>query len=164
MHIYIYICKYPFFRWFIYSHMSNTCSFPSLRTETVTFTTFTIPFLPWGYSQSVRSRESSHPVTIGSMKHQETPAILPIYPVLPPEILQYTVHLCSTAWCCPTAKFVAQKIWQQDKKERNYQPAAILQDDPVQMIFPRQKPEIIVFVKHLFLRCLNPRKLLVKTS
>jgi hypothetical protein len=32
------------------------------------------------------------------------------------------------------------------------------------MIFPRQKPEIIVFVKHLFLRCLNPRKLLVKTS
>lgn len=115
---YIYICKYPFFRWFIYSHMSNTCSFPSLRTETVTFTTFTIPFLPWGYSQSVRSRESSHPVTIGSMKHQETPAILPIYPVLPPEILQYTVHLCSTAWCCPTAKFVAQKIWQQDKKRK----------------------------------------------
>ena len=99
------------------------------------------------------------------MKHQETPAKLPIYPALPPEILQYTVHLCSTAWCCPTAKCVAQKKnGNRIRKERNYQPVAILQDDPVHMIFPREKPEIIVFVKYLFLRCLNPRKLLVETS
>jgi hypothetical protein len=64
----------------------------------------------------------------------------------------------------PHSQICCSKNGSRIKKERNYQPAAILQDDPVQMIFPRQKPEIIVFVKHLFLRCLNPRKLLVKTS
>ena len=45
----IYMCKYPFFRDGLPIHTCQTrVFFPSLRTETVTFTPFNIPFSPWG--------------------------------------------------------------------------------------------------------------------
>ena len=114
------MCKYPFFRWFTYSHMSNTCFFSIVEDGNCDLHPLQHPLFAMGI---VSQWDLGNLLTQSLLAQwnikrppQNCQSIYPVLPAWNPPSIQFIyVQLLGAA---PQPSVLLKKIWQQDNKRK----------------------------------------------